>query len=165
MSVFASEYREVLRTLIAEKGEAVQREERYPYDEYHSVWEDYSTYGWRDYYVSDHLRGETKRVKVPGWEDLPSYRQYRTEVVPGTGCELVIPEGVEVREVNFSEFQDTCSDNREVVGVNAWGGDAESPTTIHCACGKYTGLMIRWEGSLMDAVTALLKIKDKKVTL
>lgn len=163
--LFTGDYKAALRRLLETGSAVVQLERGGDYDEWRTVWDDYSTYGWRDYDAADHIRGEFRQVKVPGWEELPSYRQTTMEHVEGTGCRLVIPEGVEVREVNYSQFQDTVADNLEVVGVNGWGGDKDSPTNIHCECGEHSGLMIRWEGTLMDAVKAILEIQERSLTL
>lgn len=102
-----------------------------------SIWDSYSIYGWRDITVKDHT----------------------------DECGLVIPKGVEVREVFFSQFQDSFSDNAEAIGINAWGGDKDSDTTIRCNCGKYTGLMIRWEGSFYEAMQGVLAAGDGATVL
>jgi len=163
------EYKAGLRTLLQEHGSAVELGKSYhgtDYDDWFSVWEDYSTYGWQDYDINEHLRGQYVKVRNPEWKKGdPSYKKYDHKLDPSTACSLVIPEGVEVKEVSYSEFQDTFSSNKEKVGVNAYGGDKESPTTIHCACGKYSGIMVRWEGSLMEALQSILGLNKPTLTL
>lgn len=91
------------------------------------------------------------------WESYDQYGWHNTEAKRHINeCGLVVPEGVETREVWFSEFRSTFEDNDDALGVNAYGGDKDSQTNIRCNCGKYTGLMMRWEGSLYDALQELL---------
>jgi len=92
------------------------------------VWESYDQYGWHDMEAKRHI----------------------------DECGLVVPEGAETREIWFSEFRNTFEDNDDALGVNAYGGDKDSETNIRCNCGKYSGLMMRWEGSLHDALQELL---------
>lgn len=80
-------------------------------------------------------------------------------------CSIIIPEGVEIQEVSYSEFQDTYSGNLDTVGINAYGGIKGSESEVQCSCGKYRGLTIRFEGSLYSALESILGLNRKKFTL
>lgn len=92
------------------------------------IWGSYSVYGWKNRTADAHVKE----------------------------CGLIIPEGAAIKEVVYSQFTNTINDDKELVGMSAWGGDKHEPTTIHCACGQYTGLMVRWEGSFYAAVQGAL---------
>ena len=64
-----------------------------------------------------------------------------------------------LREVTYSMFTDTFSGNDDEVGVEC------SP--VHCACGKYTDVTLRWVGSLGDLMHAIFGpvVPDTGVTL
>lgn len=99
-----------------------------------SIWDSYSVYGWEDREIAKHAK------ECGG---------------------IVVPQGVTVREVMYSQFTDTFADNSEAVGINAWGGEKDEPATIHCVCGKYTGMMIRWTGSFYEAIQGVLGFDEQ----
>lgn len=53
----------------------------------------------------------------------------------------------------YSVFTDTFHDNEDEVGMNM------GPAV--CACGAYTGVTLRYVGSLGDIVPRLLNIKEE----
>jgi hypothetical protein len=123
----------VLGFLAAHAGPVNVTEQQYSWKEH--PWESVSVYGWQDFDITRHIRGRDS--KPP--------------------CALIIPDGIELRDVNYSQFQDTFAPNSETIGLNAYGGAAGSDTAIRCTCGRFGGLMIRWEGSLSDILLDVLK--------
>ena len=129
-------FKAAFRDFMAERAEpAIVETPRYPWQEEHYPWESYNHYGWRDYSILEHMRG------------------YYDDKIP---CPLVVPEGVVYRDLSYSQFEGTFTDDSHTLGLNAWGGGEESPTQIHCRCNRYSGLMIRYEGSLKDALLDIM---------
>lgn len=81
-----------------------------------------STYGWVDYEAMEHVR-----------EDR---------------CSWLVAEGAEVEETTYSEFQNTFSGNREVVGTNV--------TPASCVCGRYTDVTLRVECTFGEMLKGVL---------
>jgi len=115
-----------MRAFLQEQGRAVQFTGRE--GDYQPV----STYGWHD---------------ERAWEHTMERRLAYGKHYYGDSCSWVVPEGVVLREVVYSMFTDTFSDNANEVGVEC------SP--CHCACGKYTDVTLRWVGSLGDLMHAI----------
>ena len=151
-SKLEAEYKAGLRRLLSSKGAAVEisNGERKQWPNSPEMW--VSTYGWKDQAATDHF------LKV-GAVARERYGKRYPE------CELIIPEGVELTEVSYSEFQDTFSDNAETVGVNAYGGEKGEETEIRCSCGKFRALTIRFEGTLREALEEILGLDKVKFTL
>lgn len=128
-----------IRALLEAEGIPVvideRKRERYP--TYPDLW--VSNYGWK--YDAAHLHVHPRRG------------------APEDGCAFVIPEGAELIETTYSEFMDTVAGNKDEIGINAYGGPADAPTTIQCVCGKYKGLTLRLEGSLGDIIQAVLPLQ------
>ena len=99
------------------------------------IWDSYSIYGWQNRDIESHAK------ECGG---------------------IVAPKGIQIREVMISQVEDYFADNSETVGINAWGGEKDSATAIHCVCGKYSGMMIRWTGSLYDAMQGVLGLDDQR---
>lgn len=128
--VWKTQFYAKLRKLVTEHGVPVEPDSnipRFSLDAY-DVWEDYSTYGWQYFAAISHLRE----------------------------CELIVPEEVEIRELSYREFAGTDCDFDHSVGVNMYGGDSEADSSIRCACGEFSGLMMRWRGSLSAALREIL---------
>lgn len=134
-------FREALSAIIAEDGAPVlideKRRKQWPTDP--DMW--VSTYGWRDTDAYDHCK-----PKSSGYYGA-------------AGCSWIVPEGVEVEEVAYSEFQDTFSGNEVVAGVNAYGGSKGSETEIRCACGKYRGVTLRYEATVAELLARLFNTR------
>jgi hypothetical protein len=62
-------------------------------------------------------------------------------------CQWVIPEGAKVVERTYSMFAGTFTDNDSEVGINV------SP--VHCQCGKYKDMTLRYTASLGETIRAL----------
>ena len=151
------EYRAGLRRLLEENGVVVRidEQERRRSPEDPSYW--VSPYGWKDHDATQHVKSPTAR-------DLATWGEEECNRYFGR-CGLIIPAGASVEEVTYSEFQGTFVDNDSTVGINAYGGGRTSETSIHCTCGKYRGLTVRWEGSLRDALMAVLGLDRLRFTL
>lgn len=125
--------REAMRQVIVERGEPVDTRDRGRYgdDSYFandiSSW--ISTFGWRDYDASEHLR---------------------------EGCSLIVPQGVTVAELNFSQFENTNQDNSQHHGLSAYGGDEGAESEIRCACGQLRGMVLLYQGTFSDLVRETL---------
>jgi hypothetical protein len=116
-----------MRAFLQAKGQPVDfREKRYEWDQ------PVSTYGWHDNRAMEHTMTPTR-----------SYGKHYY----GDGCSWVVEPGVVLREVTYSMFTDTFSDNADEVGVEC------SP--VRCECGKYTDVTLRWVGSLGDLMRAI----------
>jgi hypothetical protein len=127
-----------MREFLQEQGRPVQfTGER---DGYQPV----STYGWHDHEAWEHT--------------IPPRKSYGA-ISRGDGCAWVVEPGVVLHEVVYSMFTDTFSGNDDEVGVEC------SP--VHCACGKYTDVTLRWVGSLGDLMHAIFGpvVPDTGVTL
>lgn len=85
-----------------------------------------SPYSWRDWAAEDH-------ASATSWREAP--------------CHWLVPEGSFLYEESFSCFQDTGSDNVDRSGINVSG--------CRCACGKYTDVTLRWEGTLGQLINKL----------
>lgn len=131
--------KEKMRGFLALKGSPVQ----FDSPGYHGA-QAVSTYGWFHAEAIEHTLKPTK-----------SFGNHYY----GDGCLWVVPPGVVLREVTYSLFTDTFSDNKDEVGVEC------SP--VSCACGKYTDMTLRWTGSLGDLMFAIFgpEVPDTGVTL
>lgn len=140
-------YREMLRVFIARNGTPVfiDEHEREVAPDDPSSW--VSTHGWIDTAARDHT-----------WEiaalDASAYGRAAYAMDPDryAGCHWIVPEGVHLVEVNYSQFGDSVSGNREEVGFNV---SSTSDASIDCACGKYTSMTLRYVGSLGDVMRSL----------
>lgn len=149
----AVEYRAGLRSLLQTQGKVVKfyerNVERYP--DRPEQW--VSPYGWDDFEATAHLHTPTAQERAT-WPDADEFYH---------GCSLIIPEGVTLEELSYAEDMGTGVEGIDTVGVNAYGGPAGSPTELRCTCGKYRGLTVRWEGSLREALQAVLG-REARVT-
>ena len=91
-------------------------------------------------------------VSVYGWTDWDAVWHIRDD-----DCSWIIPEGAELYERTYSQFQDTFTDNENEVGVNVLG--------CHCACGQYKDIGLRYAGSLSNVLNGLLTMKGRSVQL
>lgn len=130
------DYKEALRYFVESAATPVMIEIGYKGQE---IWDSYNSYGWRDSVVQKHA-----------------------ESCGG----IVVPKGAVLREVAFSQFRSTFTGDSEVIGVCAWGGDRDSSTSIHCSCGQYRGMLLRWEGSFFEAMQGVLGLdKQDSITI
>lgn len=97
-----------------------------------------STYGWSDRDAHDHCRPVDKYNRKGG-------------------CSWEIPEGTQVTEVSLSQFNGTGCGNTYDEGLHAF--------PVNCACGKYTDVVLRWEGSISDILMTLFGYNPKVITL
>lgn len=97
-----------------------------------------STYGWVAYEARDHC------------QTVEGNDRYG-------GCRWVVEPGAELRERTYSQFVDTDADNKNEVGINV------SP--VHCACGKYQDMTLRYTASLADTLRDLFGSDDSVITL
>jgi hypothetical protein len=118
-----AEYKAKLREFMESKGRPVEFE---PLRSYETTPRP-SIYGWSDYTAGNHIHP---------WEKDKQ------------GCSWVVPEGAELVEETYSQFQDTDADNLQEVGINV------SP--CHCACGEYTDVTLRFTGSLTEVLHSIL---------
>lgn len=142
----AEEYRAGLRSLLREEGKVVKIDERGKerYPNTPEQWVSY--YGWEDFDATAHLHTPTAQERKQ-WPDADQYYH---------SCSLIIPEGVQVEELTYSEFAGTFVDSDSTVGINAYGGARGEASELRCSCGKYRGLTVRWEGSLQEALSHIL---------
>ena len=143
----AREYAEGLRNLLRSKGAVVnvleEARERHPASPERWV----SAYGeWKEVEATWHLLPPTH----------PEARGYRDAAAYFHACPLLVPEGVEIEEVTYSEFGGIDSPEVVTQGVNAYGGREGSVSEIRCGCGRLRGLTLRWEGSLQEALLSVL---------
>lgn len=127
-----------MRAFLQAEGRAVQFTGRK--GDYQPV----STYGWHDH---------------EAWEHTSTRRKSYGKHFFGDDCSWVVEPGVVLREVVYSMFDSTFTGNKDEVGVEC------SP--VHCACGKYTDVTLRWVGSLGDLMHAIFGpvVPDTGVTL
>lgn len=81
-------------------------------------------------------------ANVYGWTDYQAQEHIRS------GCRWIVPEGALMYERTYSQFQDTFTENSEDHGVNVRGA--------RCACGEYTDVILRWDGSVTDMLHTIL---------
>ena len=139
----SEEFKEGLRSLLTERGQVVHMDQRNSSSS--NPFEQYSEYGWVDYKATVHTQQHF---------DFAHSDDELTEA-GFARCRLVIPRGAKVAEVAYSEFAGTGYASEQKAGVNAYGGRS-GPKAIHCSCGKYRGLMVRWEGTVEDALRHIL---------
>lgn len=126
---WTDDYKVKVREFIEAKGQKVQVEEkRYSWQDD----DDVSTYGWTDYEAQQHIIGNNPHLP-------PEQNDH---------CRWVVPEGAVMYERTYSQFQDTDADNLNEHGVNVKGA--------HCACGKYTDVILRWTGSVTEMLHSIL---------
>lgn len=82
-------------------------------------------------------------ANVYGWVDYDA----QAHVKEDPGCSWIVPAGAKLYERTYSQFTDTFHDNDDEVGINIRG--------CHCACGKYTDVILRYRGSLAEVVREL----------
>lgn len=93
-----------------------------------------------------------KEVSSYGWINMGAEDHVRP-VGGGEGCRWIVEQGVELTEETYSMFTDTDADNAREVGINV------SP--VHCACGKYRDVTLRYVGSLTDVLHTLLELPTR----
>ena len=120
MTDWTVEYKAKVRSFIATKGVPVEFDKRYAWQEDDEV----SIYGWQDFDAASHCR------------------EY------GDGCHWIVPEGAELSERTYRQFEDTDAGNRQEMGVNVKG--------CRCACGRYTDVTLRWIGSVAEMLREVL---------
>lgn len=84
-------------------------------------------------------------VCVYGWVDYDA-REH------GRNCGWEVPAGVILAEVTYSEFTDTEAPNVDSIGINV---ESSGDSQIRCMCGRFSGMTLRWKGSLADALQEL----------
>ena len=90
-----------------------------------------------------------KRVSTFGWTNW----DVQKHITVGE-CRWVIPPGSPVTETEYSQFVGTFTDNKEEVGLNVEGA--------HCACARYTGVTLRYVGTLGEILHEILKVPDSE---
>lgn len=88
---------------------------------------------------------DSQGVSPYRWQDHRAYEHVHSFRDSPAECQIVIPPHVVIREVRYSMFQDTFSDNADEVGV-------ECPAA--CTCGRYPEFTVRWVGSIGDLLFA-----------
>lgn len=117
-------------------------------------------------FVAEHgtkvdVRGHDPRgledVSTYGWQDYDAYKH----VYKGSGgddCSWVVPEGAVMRERSYTEWGGTFGESTTEVGVNVYG--------CSCRCGKYSDVILRWDGSVTDMLHSILDLPvNMEVTL
>lgn len=124
------EYRQGLREILRTHGVVVEISERekLKWPDSPSLW--VGTYGWQDGAARKHMLTDN--------------------------CGWIVPSGVLVTEVPYSEFQDTFADNDETVGINGYGGPEGESSEIHCICRQFRGVTLRYQSSFSDALKEIL---------
>lgn len=127
-----NDYAPAIREVMAKNGVPVDinKKERRDSPNYPQGW--VSVYGWADRVANCHVNGADGQ------------------------CSWVVPEGVKMTEVAYSEFMDTFTDNEGTVGLNVYGGEEGEDTEIHCACGKYRGATLRYNGTFGEILTDIM---------
>ncbi len=122
------EKREAMRLVIIERGRVLKVNEKS--GEYSpdnpASWVSY--YGWQDTRAENHL----------------------------SKCQLVLPRGVVVTEIDFSQFDGTERDSEQVHGILAYGGAEGADAEIRCNCGALRGLPVFYQGTFSDLLLATL---------
>jgi len=115
---------------------------------------------WTDEYrakVREFIEGKGRKVQVEEkrfeWErddeaNVYGWVDYEAQDHIREGCRWIVPEGAVMYERTYSQFQDTFTENSEDHGVNVRGA--------RCACGKYTDVILRWDGSVTDMLHTIL---------
>lgn len=93
---------------------------------------------------------EWDEVSTFGWQHYGA--QQHAHPYRAQGCRWTLAEDATITTRTYSMFTDTYSDNQDEVGINM--GPAS------CACGTYTGITLRYVGTLGDILPRLLGIDD-----
>jgi hypothetical protein len=81
------------------------------------------------------------------WQDFNATRH-----IESSECRWEVPKGAVLHEVTYTTFGDTYNDDI-TVGINA---NSTPEADIHCTCGQYTDMTLRWNGTMKDALWSLL---------
>jgi hypothetical protein len=126
--ILDEEVRAAMREVIRDLGSPVDFDLRYAkgddFSKNPGFYIDY--YGWEDYDISRHLRHD---------------------------CQLMMPDSVTIREVDFTQFGGTDADSDEYHGILATG-DIVQP--IRCECGEYDAISLLYLGTFSDILKATL---------
>lgn len=90
------------------------------------------------------------RVSTYGWTDFKA--DSHCSEYSKNKCSWVVPEGSVLTEHTYSMFTDTFHDNEDEVGLEV--------DSVHCACGKYTEVTLRWVGSLGELMRTLVSLPE-----
>lgn len=94
---------------------------------------------------------EWDEVSVYGWHH--SDAQEHVHPYKAEGCAWRMDPDAVIQTRAYSQFTDTFHDNENEVGMNM--GPAS------CACGAYTGITLRYVGTMGDIMPTLLGIDEK----
>lgn len=98
---------------------------------------------------------EYERVSVYSWQHRDwrindHVREFNAKRNTGDGCRWVVPEGATLEEHTYSMFAGTFTSNNEEHGCEVY--------PVHCACGKYTDITLRWTGTVAEMLHDILGI-------
>lgn len=122
------EYRELVRDFMARKGRAMNVNRNATWDG-----DRVSSYGW----------GDMERSYEHVAPFNPKYNQ-------GEGCHWIVPEGAILEEHTYSMFAGTFTENTDEHGCEVY--------PVHCACGRYEDITLRWTGSLTEMLHDILGV-------
>lgn len=132
------EYRALIRDFMARNGSAMDVNRESEYQ-----FDRVSVYGWshRDWRIYEHTA------------------QFDSKYNIGDGCNWVVPEGATLEEHTYSMFAGTFTSNTEEHGCEVY--------PVHCACGKYEDITLRWTGTVTEMLHDILGIDgiQKGITL
>lgn len=80
-------------------------------------------------------------VSIYGWDNT-------TVTQHGQKCGWVADEHSEIKEVTYSMFEGTFSDNSDEYGLNLTG--------VRCTCGKFTDVTLRYKGTMFEILQTIL---------
>ena len=124
------EYRELVRDFMARKGT--------PMD------------------VNRDAEWECDRVSVYGWGHQDwnihyHFAEYDAKKQPrGESCRWIVPEGATLEEHTYSMFAGTFTENTDEHGCEVY--------PVHCVCGRYEDITLRWTGSLTEMLHDILGV-------
>lgn len=96
-------------------------------------------------------------VSIYHWDDFTKAKHATpvSKYNPKGGCHWVVPEGAVLYERTYRQFDGTFTSDKDEHGVNVRG--------VHCACGRYTDVTLRWVGSVGEMLRAILDLPDARV--
>ena len=132
------EYRVLIRDFMARRGQPMDVNRDASYS-----FDRVSTYGWnhRDWRINEHVMEFSEK-----WNR-------------GDGCAWIVPEGAILEEHTYSMFAGTFTGANEEHGCEVY--------PVHCRCGKYTDITLRWTGTVTEMLHDILGIDgiQKGITL
>ena len=124
-------------------------------DEYRELVRDFMARNGRPMQVNRDATWSGDRVSTYGWghEDWKIHRhvsEYGPRNLQGESCHWIVPEGATLEEHTYSMFAGTFTENTDEHGCEVY--------PVHCACGRYKDITLRWTGSLTEMLHDILGI-------